>query len=401
VGRSVAPMTVRVVVAGVFVAAGLLKAWSPDGMARVVAFLLPVGLRSYPSAVLVGTAVAMFEVGLGLAIALAPRRRGVLVTAIVTLLAFSAVLGVLATSAGAPGCGCLGFLSTADARLDAIAGIGRNVALIWMTAWLLGAWHAPTGAPRVPVAGRPSGFSLVELLVAISVVAILIAIALPVLSHARGTSRIAARVQTIRQLNAALSTYGEDFRDRFPYFGTPGDPYGPITIRGFEIGGQYFQAQRWHWASAVFPEYYAAPRHSIEPPERAQYMQQFLGYPAFIIAADHQITSTVFARTRFWEDDPGGGTAWYQSSYFSPTRPTDVAFPALKGLLIADLGGPGGRPPGWREDFPAPVAFADGSARAVPLRDLDPDPSRAVERPFGAVPIPVLSTRGGLAGRDF
>lgn len=45
------------------------------------------------------------------------------------------------------------------------------------------------------------------------------------------------------------------------------------------------------------------------------------------------------------------------------------------------------------------MALADGSARAVPIADLDP--ARAVERPFGAITIPPDTTIDGLSERDW
>lgn len=278
----------------------------------------------------------------------------------------------------------------------------RVATFLWMAAWLIRSDQRPAlRTRRRDAMARANGFTLTEVLVAITVVAILVSLVVPALRHSRIAAKNNARVQTIRQLNVALGMYCGDHQDQFPFFGTPGDPFGPIRIRGFQVGKVYFHAQRSYWASALLPEYYAGPRQSIEQPARAEALQS-LGYPDFIVAADYLISSTVFANSRFWMDDPSGGTSWYQSSYFKPTRLTDVAYPSGKGLLVADIEGHSGGTPfsGWYPGVPPPVAFADGSARAIPQREFDP--SVAVDRPFspGSL-LPVLATRDGLLGRDF
>lgn len=78
---------------------------------------------------------------------------------------------------------------------------------------------AATGAaphqrrPR-PYAG--SGFSLIELLVVISIVALLIGILLPTLSLARQAARKASCGSNLRQIGTGLGIYQGDEKDRFP-----------------------------------------------------------------------------------------------------------------------------------------------------------------------------------------
>jgi type II secretory pathway pseudopilin PulG len=392
-----APAAARWVIGGVFVSAAILKAWSIHDFARVTAFLLPEPVHGAATVLSLALTVPMFEGALGAWILITTDLRAGMYASIMVLAAFSAVLLRLALSPGAPSCGCLGSPGSGHGSVDAMIGLARNGALIWLACWALFRAN-PRPEPAIP-RGRAAGFTLVETLVVVSVVTLLIALSLPALKGARDSARINARVQTIRQLDASLAAYTQDYRDGFPYFATIGDPYGLIVIRGFPMQGQYFQTQRWYWASAIYPEYYAAPRESIELPGTAEQLQQVLRRPPTIVASHYLTSSTIFARSRFWADDPGGSATWYQNQYFAPTRITDVAYPSLKGLLIADWGGHGGRPQGWGDDFPVPVAFGDGSARAVPQRDFDP--TRAVTRPFGAGSIPVVSTIDGLDGRDF
>src|SRR4051794_33672760 len=66
------------------------------------------------------------------------------------------------------------------------------------------------------------GFTLVELLVVIGIVAVLIAILLPALSKAQSQSRTVACLSNLRQLDASLIMYVNDNKGHvFPYFDDP------------------------------------------------------------------------------------------------------------------------------------------------------------------------------------
>ncbi|CAG0976279.1 hypothetical protein PHYC_01519 [Phycisphaerales bacterium] len=61
---------------------------------------------------------------------------------------------------------------------------------------------------------RPRAFSLIELLVAIAVIAVLLAILLPTLAGAREAGRGAACLSNGHQLAVAWTAYGNDYRER-------------------------------------------------------------------------------------------------------------------------------------------------------------------------------------------
>lgn len=63
---------------------------------------------------------------------------------------------------------------------------------------------------------RPRGFTLVELLVVIGIVAVLIAVLLPVLGRARESARRAVCLSNLRQTGLVLQTYAGDNSGRVP-----------------------------------------------------------------------------------------------------------------------------------------------------------------------------------------
>lgn len=66
---------------------------------------------------------------------------------------------------------------------------------------------------------RRRGFTLVELLVVVAIIALLVSILLPALNLAREQARSAYGLSNLRQLGAASSSYAEDNGDYLPTYG--------------------------------------------------------------------------------------------------------------------------------------------------------------------------------------
>ncbi|MRR39348.1 DUF1559 domain-containing protein, partial [bacterium] len=73
--------------------------------------------------------------------------------------------------------------------------------------------------PPVPAGPRPrlAGFTLLELLVCIAVIAILASLLMPAVARARSRGQSIACLNNLKQLSLATVVYVDDFRDRLPY----------------------------------------------------------------------------------------------------------------------------------------------------------------------------------------
>ncbi len=96
--------------------------------------------------------------------------------------------------------------------------------------------------PATPVRRtlRPRGFSIIDLLVSIVVIAVLLGIMLPVLAHATEASRRVACRSNVRQMALAVAMYAEDHAGRLPESeyssGDTPDTYRPAEMMTLNAG---------------------------------------------------------------------------------------------------------------------------------------------------------------------
>jgi prepilin-type N-terminal cleavage/methylation domain-containing protein/prepilin-type processing-associated H-X9-DG protein len=113
----------------------------------------------------------------------------------------------------------------------------------------------------------PAAFSLIELLVAISIIALLIALVLPALKQAREAARITICGGNLRQLAITLRTYRSDFDDYVPALRGDHETHGPSdnALRNppGSYGGGFSEQMAAYMVGHFGPD---APAHNYKQP---------------------------------------------------------------------------------------------------------------------------------------
>ncbi len=247
---------------------------------------------------------------------------------------------------------------------------------------------------------RTRAFTLLELLIALSICSLLLSLLVPALARARGEVRRVQAMATMQQVWIGLSLYGQDHRDALPFLATPGRPKAPLIVNGADLSnaqGVYFRPQAEYWPSVARKYFSAYP----DLPEVPCFQPSGVAFGLskeqddLILRTRYWLTPTAFAAPEFWIDD----RLPHHPSYFRRTRWDEISFPSQKGVLI-DMGNPGWSSFGYgssRSELPLWFATADGAVHNRMLKDMKQD---TVGR-SGLGASPILTTRFGLRGRDF
>lgn len=140
-------MSASLVLGGVFVWAGVLKALTPEAMIPAVGAGLPSGLLGLRGALAVVCFLAAVEIGLGLGIVFMRSKSRWVVIASALLCVYSVYLAWLLTLPSSPRCGCLGVRLGATPTQEHWAGILRNIGLLSLATMML---RAPVSPSREP-----------------------------------------------------------------------------------------------------------------------------------------------------------------------------------------------------------------------------------------------------------
>lgn len=102
---------------------------------------------------------------------------------------------------------------------------------------------------------RPGGFTLLELLIVIAIIAVLAALLLPALARAKDTARSTGCKNRLRQMGLALKMYEGDFASKFPHYESEGyaaDATGGDTP---PASGEESDGYDIYWTSKLYSYY--------------------------------------------------------------------------------------------------------------------------------------------------
>lgn len=237
------------------------------------------------------------------------------------------------------------------------------------------------------------GFTLIELLVSMGVIALLIALAIPVLSLARLAAQRSVSLFNLRGIGQSTSRYIESYRTH-PYGLTgPGRPPGTGTV--FYVGFTPWTNDR-YWP-VLFHDVAPWPEFSetwISPGAPDQDRFRRLWEDCSLVSTtdirpSYRYSNSFVGDPHLWGDrfDPAVHDA-------RPTRPHEVSLPAQKAMFIDE------EPPS-SEAMPTRrgVLSADGSART--RRDDDSGALRENPRCPEVSPRRYHDTVDGIHGQDF
>lgn len=148
---------------------------------------------------------------------------------------------------------------------------------------------------------RSRGFTLVELLVVIGIIALLISVLLPTLGKARAAAAAANCLSNLRQINTAFVLFANDHKGYLPQIGSAGTGSEMFDIDGSSqkvlvrwFGGLYGSPQKFHPPAAMLARYWGTanvggcPTLEFDDYFRPQYGPVDYAYNA------------IFARHRDW-----------------------------------------------------------------------------------------------------
>lgn len=247
---------------------------------------------------------------------------------------------------------------------------------------------------------RSAAFTIIELMAVIGIVAVLLAILLPALSGARESAKLNTHRANMRECLNTITLYSENYGSSFPFMGVVGHPEQGVeefndlqpSGSGMSYNATYFSANQFHWPTVVQRAGFDIATIAEPEPDRRQYMLDRYHNPELLGSA-YQLTHATVATPDYWNI---GTTPFFEPYYFKPLRTHQVRYPSAKGMLLAMRLGVYNDTDNEEKNWVL-VGMGDNSV----AKRKDPDYDGIPHRPFGALPFPILSTKGGLDGRDF
>lgn len=319
-------------------------------------------------AALAAPIVPALELGLCVLWLLGLRTRRVDWSILLLLILVAGTYAVEWSMAGSKSCGCFGRAGPAwlDSGFGAMSKAAVLVGLQAAGMKLRSGGRVlaqPSAETKCTTPSR--AFTLVEVLVCIAVLAVLVALAIPMVGRAAAASRDAKSLANLRTHAQTMLAYTADSRGLFPCF-VPPVPAG-ITLHdprsNFAWTVRYFD-QCLFWNFALADGYYGG-RHD-DPSFRAPNAPPAARAERFVVT-DYLYPCSFVAAPEFY--DPT--TRTIPPEQFRATALHEVRFPANKALLSARY--PWSDQPPGKPQPPAHGAFVDGHARAVGPEDIQPN----------------------------
>lgn len=192
------------------------------------------------------TALVVGEAGIGLWLLSGYQPAVSAIVAIVLLSGFTGVLLRELARTNPRGCGCFAPAVLQQSVEQTRSGLRRSVGVNVLAALICGVmlWKAAPVVNRrevgvaVGASGTRAGFTAIELMVCIAVIAILLALLLPALARSRAQAHNVRCGNNLRHLGSALNSYASDHRGYVPrnpaYY--PNHPVWPVVLRRY-LGG--------------------------------------------------------------------------------------------------------------------------------------------------------------------
>lgn len=238
------------------------------------------------------------------------------------------------------------------------------------------------------------GFSLLDSLIVISIIAVLVSLSIPVLASARDSAADLKSLSNLRSHAQILALYATDWDDWFPQFADPAADYSVVRDRRTTITFEYFVGVV-YWPIALSDQYY----DGAVVGSAGLFMHEYSDPSNFNL---YYFSSSLMASPAYWNRE----TRLPGRSQWGGCRVTQVAFPSAKAQLWE-----------WHPTRPLPIAYesyvrevagvalglVDGSANRFHTRDLVPPYPFGDGREHGSyLPIGIfgLHTVNGWLGRD-